>query len=318
LLQKNDFIIFIEEFKMKADNDFYKFIFETMDFDDLKSICQILDLEKIGRSRDERVKIILSKMDSFELEEILINISKYSLRQICYSSGIEKANTKTLKGDLIKFIIDHYLQVIKNKTLDKKKEKQIIENKLLPKENKIEQNKYIPSDANQSLFNLFPNSNSELNEKEVKNNVSIGVQLNDVISWIKSCKIKYYHYSKFKEDILRDSLFEHLLEYIPRDQVSKEYPIGTKFGLKIDLDILHESFGIEVKKRSSLRKVGECERAIGQAYLYSKKRYTNNNLIFLVIGEKNDDKEDNMFELKKFINELNVNFVFLEVVHDNV
>lgn len=300
---------------MIADNDFYKFIFETMDFEDLKLICQILDLEKIGRSRDERVKIILSKIDNFELEEILINLSKYSLRQICYSLEIEKANSKTLKADLINFIIEHYLQVTKNKTLEGNIDKQIIENKLLTKENKIDRIKLNPLDGNQTHFSLISNSNSVLNKKEVtNNNVSNSVQLNDVITWIKSCKIKNNYYLKHKEDFLRDVLFEHLMKYIPRGQIQKEYPLGTKFNLRIDIDLFMESFGIEIKKRSSLKNKGESERAIGQAYLYLRKRYNKNNLIFLVIGEKNDDKDDIVLELKKFIEELNVYFVFLEVI----
>ncbi len=95
----------------------------------------------------------------------------------------------------------------------------------------------------------------------------------------------------FFEDHIKKSVDEtHLRDLLVRNfnkiigTAQPEYRIGGYFDLSIDIDISDGLFGLEIKKWVSLKSSStEISRAIGQAYIYSKKRYTKNNFIFVIL-----------------------------------
>lgn len=97
--------------------------------------------------------------------------------------------------------------------------------------------------------------------------------------------------SDFFEDHIKKSVDEtHLRDLLVRNfnkiigTAQPEYRIGGYFDLSIDIDISDGLFGLEIKKWVSLKSSStEISRAIGQAYIYSKKRYTKNNFIFVIL-----------------------------------
>ena len=163
---------------------------------------------------------------------------------------------------------------------------------------------------NDKLSKMIDNKNSKIN-----NNKKLSID--EVLQLIKDCEIPDFNYES-SEKHLQKYLERHLEKFIPKIEIQHEYYIGSTYNQRVDIDLFDESIGIEVKKMSSLERTDEFERAIGQIYLYSKKRYKSGNLIVLVIGTYQDQKSSKLFEFQRFVNELNAKFIFLEVIDTNL
>ncbi|MCU0445552.1 MAG: hypothetical protein MUE85_11605 [Microscillaceae bacterium] len=86
-------------------------------------------------------------------------------------------------------------------------------------------------------------------------------------------------------------------------KVSTQYPIG---GIKnarerVDIDVGDGQVGIEIKLARLLRKSNERNRLLGQIELYKERKYKNNNLLVLIVGEADLETEENILELKKIL-----------------
>lgn len=101
-----------------------------------------------------------------------------------------------------------------------------------------------------------------------------------------------------------------LVKMFGNDQVHQQYSVGGFLALKTDIDLGNGSVGIEIKIADKLT-ASEMQRMIGQAVYYKKRYYEENLIVF--IGSKHP-MNANVLELKKFIEELGVTFVFNEAI----
>ncbi len=70
---------------------------------------------------------------------------------------------------------------------------------------------------------------------------------------------------------------------------------------KIDLDIEDGKVGIEIKLAEKLRSRNEVNRLIGQTTMYKTKRYRQNNLIILLVGNTKTYEHPHIKEVKGII-----------------
>ena len=106
---------------------------------------------------------------------------------------------------------------------------------------------------------------------------------------------------------------EHLLKYF--DDVFTQYNVGGYLGLKIDIDIGNGNFGIELKLASSLKKSVEVQRLLGQTIYYKKRKYDNDNLLILIVGDEKNQRELIIKEVTDFIvDELDVDVLYFKAV----
>lgn len=164
------------------------------------------------------------------------------------------------------------------------------------------------------LINQIVNYYNNDNIDKISNNYNLGseINFNKLIKVVD--KIPFFIDAIQKgvnETFLRDTIIRELNKTI--GNAHREYKLGGYFDLRIDIDILDGKFGIEIKKWESLETNNEFARAIGQAYIYSKQRYTNNNFVFIVFGLEEDKKHQKYLAFEKIIKELN-GHVYFKVV----
>ncbi|MCJ7457422.1 MAG: SAP domain-containing protein [candidate division Zixibacteria bacterium] len=95
--------------------------------------------------------------------------------------------------------------------------------------------------------------------------------------------------------------------------VMSQFFIGGNLGLKIDLDIDSSKVGIEVKlSESLLNNTSEMFRLIGQLIFYKNRRY-HDNLIIVVVGDKDDLDEPVIIETFNFLKEFGIRVVGIPV-----
>jgi hypothetical protein len=70
---------------------------------------------------------------------------------------------------------------------------------------------------------------------------------------------------------------------------------------KIDLDIGNGKVGIELKLARKLKSRNEVNRLIGQTTMYKNRKYSQNNLIILLVGNTQTYQQPYVQELKQVI-----------------
>lgn len=115
------------------------------------------------------------------------------------------------------------------------------------------------------------------------------------------------------ESEIESQVAAKLVKYFPL--VSTQYQIGGSKNARerVDIDVGNGQVGIEIKLARLLRKSNERNRLLGQIDLYRERKYKNNNLLVLIVGEKNYEKEDNIIELKKILDDKGVSLVYMYV-----
>lgn len=83
--------------------------------------------------------------------------------------------------------------------------------------------------------------------------------------------------------------------------VYREYALEGVNTKKIDFDLGKGKLGIEVKLAREIIKEGSWDRALGQISKYTKKKYTDNNLVVLVAGT---EEERDAHKIKEFIKDI--------------
>jgi hypothetical protein len=120
-----------------------------------------------------------------------------------------------------------------------------------------------------------------------------------------------------KEADLEPILHKYVDRLYP-GQVQRQVPVvneqqGTRRE-RIDLDIANGKIGIEIKLAKSLRATNERNRLIGQIQLYTLRRYQQQNLIVLIVGEAHEAQLPAIQELKALIEKDGNKFLFLAVI----
>lgn len=92
--------------------------------------------------------------------------------------------------------------------------------------------------------------------------------------------------------------------------VTMEHGVESKNAKAIDVDIANGKVGIEVKLASEIFKEGGWDRAIGQMVKYTRLKYKNENLIFLIAGFNEDLRNSMLSDFEDDVHSHNCKFLF--------
>lgn len=116
------------------------------------------------------------------------------------------------------------------------------------------------------------------------------------------------------ERIVEEYLMFRLGKYfkdIQRQSVVKGIPHNRD---RVDLDIGNGAFGIEIKMAKLLKKSNERNRLLGQLDLYKERKYSHNNLLLVVVGQKEGEEEHHIAEIKKILENKKIPLFYLALV----
>ena len=92
--------------------------------------------------------------------------------------------------------------------------------------------------------------------------------------------------------------------------VTMDHGVESKNAKAIDVDIANGKVGIEVKLASEIFKEGGWDRAIGQMVKYTRLKYKNENLIFLIAGFNEDLRNSMLSDFEDDVHSHNCKFLF--------
>lgn len=92
--------------------------------------------------------------------------------------------------------------------------------------------------------------------------------------------------------------------------VTMEHGVESKTGKNIDVDVANGKVGIEVKLASEIFKEGGWDRALGQMVKYSRLKYKDGNLIFLIAGFDEDLRNSILSDFEDDAHAQKCQFVF--------
>jgi hypothetical protein len=247
-------------------------------------------------------------MKKEQLCELLDSMLKDDLVNLCINLSID--NVRGNKNELIERIVDIKSNNMLDLILENSNKNGLIN---LCKAVEIPYASKNKPELIESLKNLL--SDNKLlcsNEEKVINNNSnlyFDVTLENIIKAINETYIPKSYIAYGEETDIQVKLLSKFGEYFGAAQ--KEYAIGGPYDLKIDIDVADGKFGIELKLFSRLISSShETTRAIGQAYIYSKRKYNNQNFLFVVYGFEEDKNHSKLKEFEKIIKEFNGHFYF--------
>lgn len=127
--------------------------------------------------------------------------------------------------------------------------------------------------------------------------------------WIIKSKLPEY-----KESVIETYLAKRLSKYFK--QIETQKSIGGRKGAreKIDIDINQGKVGIELKLAKSLKNSNERNRLLGQLDLYLTRKYSEKNLLLVIVGEVSEENTVLMEELKTIIKQKRITFFYLKVI----
>lgn len=99
--------------------------------------------------------------------------------------------------------------------------------------------------------------------------------------------------------------------------VTREHGVESKNTKAIDFDIGNGKVGIEVKLASEIFKEGGWDRAIGQMVKYTRLKYNNQNLIFLVAGFDEDLRNSMLSDFEDDVHTNKCEFSFISAGSNN-
>ncbi len=137
------------------------------------------------------------------------------------------------------------------------------------------------------------------------------VDTDGVINILKEFQIKQIEGRKngFTELDIEKQLEENLKSVF--EHVTRQHAVGGTNVKKIDLDVGRGRVGIELKLASDVIKEGGNDRLMGQVVKYKNRQYTNDNLIIAVAGYGYHERETALSDLKDWLLEQKVKYVFL-------
>ncbi|MBR2450720.1 MAG: hypothetical protein IKB40_04440 [Paludibacteraceae bacterium] len=160
----------------------------------------------------------------------------------------------------------------------------------------------------------FAATQRKSNDIDIHNTIS----LTDVVNALKTIEFpttilrepKYA--GETKEGKIQKCIFKYLQSVYGNVNVKTEYSVGGYWGMRSDIDLFNGQVGIELKVAEQLLNATHVERLIGQVVYYTKRRYTTNNLIVLVVGREKEYGAP-MKEIETIIESLGCTFLFKTV-----
>jgi hypothetical protein len=96
------------------------------------------------------------------------------------------------------------------------------------------------------------------------------------------------------------------------EDAHSQFNVGGYFGFKIDIDLFNGGTGIEIKLYNELlNSASNVQRLLGQVLYYSKRRY-GKNLIILIVGREEGERNPIIKELKEIICSIDATFLYLK------
>lgn len=137
--------------------------------------------------------------------------------------------------------------------------------------------------------------------------------IDDVVEHLKSFVPKSDKKLKggYTEKSIENQLVKHMKQRFV--EITPQYSIGGRIAGSIDIDVADGIAGIELKDAKSVVKASEFNRMRGQLQDYKKKRYKDDNLILLVVGERDDKDDSRLIEVVKFCKENDLRYGFFEM-----
>lgn len=241
-------------------------------------------------SRNTKEILISNIIDIRTTENrILRQITKYDLQTICSTLNIIYEGL--VKEQLIKEIQLYFLEL--NKSPEMKEASIAPKPPVKVKEIEV---KAVEKKTNNVTEAVKLNSNNSILSKE------------NVINIINKAKLDSNHLQNEKEPAFTNELFKTLQLSFPNTH--EKYKTGGLYNLEIDINVSDKSntklIGIEVKFFKSLIAYKDFQRMLGQIVIYKYDRYSNNDLIVVILCYRNEyDKQQQMINyIKGFIERL--------------
>lgn len=139
------------------------------------------------------------------------------------------------------------------------------------------------------------------------------VNIDDVIEHLKKFvpkadpKLKGGYTEKSVENQLVKFLKERFVEITP------QFGIEGRNARFIDIDVANGVAGIELKNAKKIVKQLELDRVRFQLLDYKKKRYNDDNLFLLLVGEREDHDNSFLLDIIDFCKENRIRYGFYEL-----
>lgn len=137
--------------------------------------------------------------------------------------------------------------------------------------------------------------------------------IDDVIAHLKKFVPKAD--SKLKSGYTEKSIENQLVKFMKERfvEVTPQYGIEGRNARSIDIDIANGVAGIELKDAKKVVKLAEFDRMQSQLLDYKKKRYKDDNLFLLLIGEHEDHENSFLLDIIDFCLKNQIRYGFYEL-----
>jgi hypothetical protein len=131
--------------------------------------------------------------------------------------------------------------------------------------------------------------------------------------------IQNIFYKKRLDNTLSESEVENFLAEklsLFFDKVQTQYRIGKNkhYSERVDIDLGDGRLGIEIKLAKFLKKSNERNRLLGQVDLYKERKYKPENILILLVGVAELERDDSIMEVKKILDDKGVSFFYLKTI----
>lgn len=120
---------------------------------------------------------------------------------------------------------------------------------------------------------------------------------------------------KLKSGYTEKSIENQLVKFMKERfvEVTPQYGIEGRNARSIDIDIANGVAGIELKDAKKVVKLAEFDRMQSQLLDYKKKRYKDENLFLLLIGEHEDHENSFLLDIIDFCLKNQIRYGFYEL-----
>lgn len=137
--------------------------------------------------------------------------------------------------------------------------------------------------------------------------------IDDVISHLK--KFVPNSDPKLKGGYTEKSIENQLVKFMKQRfvEVTPQFGIEGRNARSIDIDVANGVAGIELKDAKKVVKLAEMDRMYSQLLDYKKKRYNDNNLFLVLVGEREDHENSFLLDIIDFCLDNKIRYGFYEL-----
>lgn len=121
--------------------------------------------------------------------------------------------------------------------------------------------------------------------------------------------------SKLKNGYTEKTIENQLVKFMKKRfvEVTPQFGIEGRNARAIDIDVANGVAGIELKDAKKVVKLAEFDRMQSQILDYKKKRYKDDNLFLLLIGEREDHENSFLLDIIDFCLKNRIRYGFYEL-----